>query len=111
MSLKGSFTIKSDVSLQKIVQFILHVQTEPSQGLEYYNISYTYEGNYNTLKESLGQNTEEIMEGEYIVKNEFINQSILHLVMDNETLGKNIGTFIPQEYKLRIMQSLSLFWN
>jgi hypothetical protein len=110
MSLKGSFTIKSDVPTNDCTIYI-NVQTEPSQGLEYYNISYTYEGNYNTLKESLGQNTEEIMEGEFIVKNEFINQSILHLVMDNETLGKNIGTFIPQEYKLRIMQSLSLFWN
>ena len=110
MSLKGSFTIKSDVPTNDCTIYI-NVQTESSQGLEYYNISYTYEGNYNTLKESLGQNTEEIMEGEFIVKNEFINQSILHLVMDNETLGKNIGTFIPQEYKLRIMQSLSLFWN
>ena len=51
------------------------------------------------------------MEGVIVVKNQLSIELIKHLVMPNEELSKICGDGDAEDYKKRIIYSLSLFWS
>ena len=50
------------------------------------------------------------MEGVIVVNNNLTTEFIKHLVMPNDELSKICGDGSPEDYKKRIIYSLSLFW-
>ena len=50
------------------------------------------------------------MEGVIVVNNQITTELIKHLVMPNDELSKICGDGSPEDYKKRIIYSLSLFW-
>lgn len=87
----------------------------------YYDVSYKYEysNNDNTtiIKTNpfMQMNNQELFdghsEGEIIVKNSFTEKLIEYLLMDYDSLGLHSGNTTPEEYKLQIMETITIFWD
>ena len=92
----------------------------------YYDISYAYQYSDNNrttviktnpfmLMDNHRINKQELFnehsEGEIIVKNSFTEKLIEYLLMDYDSLGKYSGNTTPEEYKLQIMETITLFWD
>ena len=88
-------------------------------GLNYYDISYFYtfsdEGEETKRAHPFFYN-KKILEsddvhGLILVKNKMTETMLEYLLMDPDELGKEIGHSWWMQYKIKIMETLSLFWD
>ena len=82
---------------------------------EFYYLSYIWNLENNDVKNHPFFNDSEFMEnhidGEIIVKNSLSDKFIEFLTMNEDDLNNFSGNTIVADYKLKIIKSISLFWD
>ena len=92
-----------------------------SDGKEYMDISYEFKSfsDKQSIRQLIsnhpfyGSQMDDFLayEGEIISKNDMTSSMVENLLMDDDMLAKISGHTTPQEYKRRIMWSISYLWD
>ena len=104
-----SFSSVDDCSNDKCKIDINISHLKYDNGLEYYNIIYTYDTDnkahpfYNMTK--IGVN------GTIVYKNDITESLVRYLMLSDSDLSQLTGTTTPNAYRKLIMKSLDLFWD